>query len=67
MSSKKSIYKTITWRIMASLTTVILVYIFSGELKVAGSVVILEALIKSIIYYVHEKLWEENQAKKISA
>ncbi len=55
---KKSIYKTITWRITATTTTLLLVYLLTGEMKIAGSVALLESVIKMGLYYAHERAWE---------
>ena len=54
---KRSIMKSISWRITASMTTLILVYLFTGQWTVAGGVTLVEAIIKMAIYYVHERLW----------
>jgi len=56
-SKKKSIIKSLSWRITASLTTLIIVYIISGQLKLAGAVMSLEIVLKMIIYYFHERIW----------
>jgi len=58
-SKKKSIIKTITWRIIATLTTLILVFIMSGEIETAGKVAFFELFIKMGIYYYHERAWEK--------
>ena len=55
----KSVYKTISWRIVASITTVILVYIFTGEIKLAFSVGVIEVIVKMILYYLHERAWNK--------
>ena len=57
-SKKKSLIKTITWRITASLTTMTIVFVVTGELLIAGEVAILEVIIKMIVYYYHERVWE---------
>ncbi|MBR9706753.1 DUF2061 domain-containing protein [Candidatus Pacearchaeota archaeon] len=54
---RRSIFKSITWRICATITTVILVYIFTGELALALSLGIVEVIVKMIVYYVHERVW----------
>ena len=53
----RSIVKSITWRILATLTTIILVVIFTKNFKIAISVGIFETIAKSIIYYTHERVW----------
>lgn len=56
---KRSIVKSITWRILATLTTVSLVWIFSGRLYLAFSVGALEIIAKLFIYYFHERAWNK--------
>ncbi len=57
----RTIAKTVSWRIVASVTTFIVFYFSTGE-KVAtaviGAAVGVEAITKMLIYYVHERLWE---------
>lgn len=46
--------KTISWRVTESTTTMLIVYFFSSELKIAGSVAVVEIITKMIVYYLHE-------------
>ena len=55
----RSILKTISWRILATLTTMILVFVFIGEIEVALSVGALEVIIKMIVYFFHERAWNK--------
>lgn len=54
----RSIFKTISWRFLATLTTVTLVLIFVGKPGVALTVGGLEVIIKMLIYFVHERAWD---------
>jgi len=54
---KRTIAKTISWRIIATLTTALLVYIFTGNLTIAVEVGALEAVLKLLFYYLHERGW----------
>lgn len=58
MSRKKTLMNTITWRVTASIITVTIVWFVSGELIIAGAVALLEVIIKMIVYYFHERVWE---------
>jgi uncharacterized membrane protein len=53
----RSLAKAVTWRIVATLTTVVLVFIFTGNLVVSGGVGLTELLSKMVIYYLHERAW----------
>ena len=54
---KRSFCKSITWRITATLTTVLLVYIFFHDVKTALSVGFVEIFVKMVVYYFHERAW----------
>ncbi len=59
MSDKRvrSISKAISWRVLATLTTMIVVFFFTGELVLAAGVGLIDALIKLLVYYGHERVW----------
>ncbi len=56
-SHKRTIAKTISWRIVATITTALLVYIFTGNFTIALEVGALEAVLKLLFYYLHERVW----------
>jgi adenylylsulfate kinase len=53
----RSITKGITWRIIASLTTMILVYTFTKDIKIVFGIGFLDIVIKFTAYYLHERVW----------
>lgn len=53
----RSVVKGITWRAIASLTTMGLVYIFTGNLLLTVELGILEITAKILFYYLHERAW----------
>lgn len=55
--SKRHILKTITWRIIGSLDTLLLSWFISGDLSIGIQIGITEVITKMILYYVHERLW----------
>ena len=55
----RSIIKSISWRFWATLTTVVLVLIFVGEIEIALSIGFLEVFIKMFIYFFHERTWNK--------
>lgn len=54
----RSIMKAITWRILATLTTILLVFIFTRELIISIEVGVVEIIVKLFLYYFHERIWE---------
>jgi uncharacterized membrane protein len=54
---KRSFIKSITWRIVAVLITMAAVYMYSKDLKESLVVGIGANLVKFLLYYWHERLW----------
>ncbi len=53
----RSAAKMSTWRVLASLDTMLLALFFTGNLKVAASIGGIEILTKLVLYFLHERLW----------
>jgi uncharacterized membrane protein len=53
----KSILKSISWRIVGTLDTIIISYFITGKILIAFSIGSVEVLSKTILYYFHERLW----------
>ena len=56
-SAMRSVIKALSWRVIATLTTTLLVYAFTGRTDIAVTVGILEGITKMGLYYFHERLW----------
>ena len=61
---KRTLIKTMTWRVTASLTTFIIAWILTGDLLIGVSIGSIEAIAKIFLYYYHERIWNNiNWAK----
>jgi adenylylsulfate kinase len=56
-SHLRSILKGITWRFIASGTTMLIVFIMTGNLELVASVGVVDVTLKVLFYYVHERAW----------
>ena len=56
-SKLRSLVKTGTWRLVASIDTLILVLLVTKEPIWAGSAALIESVAKTIGYYFHERAW----------
>ena len=56
---KRSLAKTISWRITGSLDTMLVSYLLTGSLKIAASIGLVEVFTKMILYYFHERTWNK--------
>ena len=55
----RSIAKAVSWRIFASITTMLIVFFFTGELILSVGIGATEVLSKMAIYYGHERAWNK--------
>ncbi len=53
----RSVVKGLVWRGLASLATFVLVFIFTREPVMAFEVSLLEVVVKLLLYYGHERIW----------
>jgi len=56
-SRTRSLLKGVTWRILATLTTVIIAWFITDDVAAALQIGFIEVLAKIAIYYVHERAW----------
>ena len=58
LSKKRSFFKTLTWRCLATTDTFVLSFFITGNLVFAGSIASVEVLTKLALYYWHERVWD---------
>jgi uncharacterized membrane protein len=54
---KKHIFKTISWRIIGTLDTLLLSWLITGQLKLGLLLSGFEIITKMALYYMHERVW----------
>lgn len=55
---KRSLAKTVSWRTVGSVDTMVITYIVTGNWKFGLAVGGVEVMSKIILYYIHERIWE---------
>lgn len=55
----RSVVKTISWRTVGTLDTMIVSYFITGRLVMAASIGSIEVITKMILYYFHERIWNK--------
>jgi uncharacterized membrane protein len=53
----RSIVKTLCWRITGSGATFLISWLISGSWTVAGSIAVVQIMANTVLYYVHERVW----------
>ena len=63
----RSVVKTISWRTVGTLDTMIVSYFVTGSLVMAASIGSIEVVTKMILYYFHERAWNKLSFGKVKA
>ncbi len=51
------LYKSLSYRILSICITFVISYILTGNLTIAGSIASIDAIIKFVVYFLHERAW----------
>ncbi len=63
----RSVVKTISWRTIGTIDTMIISYFITGDLIMAASIGSIEVVTKMILYYFHERAWNKIPLGKVKA
>lgn len=58
-SNIRSILKSILWRVTGTLTGIVIVFILTREIKIALGFGVAELILKMLIYYFYERVWNK--------
>jgi uncharacterized membrane protein len=58
-SPRRSIVKTISWRLTGSGSTFLISWLISSDLTIAGTIAVIQLIANTILYYLHERLWNK--------
>lgn len=57
LTYKRHIFKTLTWRVVGTIDTMILGWVVSGDPMVGVTIGSFEVVTKMILYFLHERIW----------
>ena len=57
ISHKRHILKTITWRLLGTIDTIVIGGLITGDWKIGLSIGGIEVISKMTLYYIHERVW----------
>jgi uncharacterized membrane protein len=57
VSYKRHILKTISWRVVGTLDTMILSWFITGSWKLGLTIGGVEVITKMVLYFLHERVW----------
>ena len=58
-TTRRSVIKTISWRITGSSATFLIAYLISGDMSIAGTIAVIQLTANTILYYIHERIWNK--------
>ena len=64
-TQKRSIIKSICYRLFGTLTTIIIALLFTGSFPASLGIGLLELVSKIILYYIYERIWQNIKWGKI--
>ena len=54
---KRSLLKTLTWRTIGTMDTILIAFVIFGDVSAAAAVGFTELFTKMFLYYFHERAW----------
>jgi len=58
---KKILLKSLSWRAVATITTLTVSWIVTGNIMISVEIAGAEVVIKTLIYYIHEMFWKDKK------
>ena len=61
VSHKRHVMKTITWRLIGTIDTILIGWVISGNPLIGLKIGSVEIITKMILYYLHERVWYKSK------
>ena len=58
-TNKRSLVKTVSWRLTGSGATFIISYIILGNIQTSGSIALIQLVANTLLYFLHERVWNK--------
>ena len=56
---RRSLVKTVSWRLTGSGATFLISYSIAGDFAVAGTIAVIQLVSNTVLYFVHERIWNK--------
>jgi uncharacterized membrane protein len=56
-TARRSLVKTISWRLTGSGATFLISYAIAGNFTVAGTIAVIQLVSNTVLYFLHERVW----------
>ncbi len=58
-TGKRTLSKTVTWRITGSSSAAIIAYLVTGSIGISSTIGIAHLIVNTALYWVHERVWNK--------
>jgi uncharacterized membrane protein len=58
-TTRRSLIKTISWRITGSSATFLISYAIIGNIVVSGTIAAIQLTFNTVLYFIHERIWNK--------
>jgi len=58
-SRTRSLVKSITWRIICIVVSIVIAFVFTGRLDIAAAIGTVYNAVTMVLYYFHERAWNK--------
>lgn len=58
-TAKRSLVKTISWRVTGTGATFCISYLVSGSFGLASTIAVIQLSANAVLYFAHERLWNK--------
>lgn len=56
-NSKRSLLKTLTWRITGSTSTFTIAFLVTGSVSMSSGIAVIQMVVNTFLYWFHERAW----------
>lgn len=63
----RSLVKAISWRVTGTCDTILIAWLITGQVKAALGIGFVELFTKILLYYVHERIWNQLDFGRVKA
>lgn len=56
----QNLKKVIAWRILSTVVSIVIVYLYLGEIQSAGELTVMMMIVMTILHYFFERWWEKD-------
>ena len=64
---RRSLVKSLSWRVLAAIITAFVAFAMTGELAFAAKIGLADTLVKLLIYFFHERVWNNINYGRVAA